>query len=506
MGLYRVPKLVDTVHMPAERLRGISIVWRFAITSLIVFVLIGVGIAAVRAGDLRARSEDAATVRAELIAESVIAPLLTPADLEGPIRGARYRELDRAIHEFAIKDAGVERVKIWSRDGMVLFSNDPGQVGLEPELEKDLLEAFEGEVAGEISDLSEPENVSERLLAEQLFETYVPVNVAGVVGSDAVDAVIEVYQDYSVIQREIGRLNDTLTISLGIGLLALYVLLLPVMVGTTRILRRQNAQLVEQAQQLGVLLAREQETVAELRELDRLKSDFAATASHELRTPLTTIHGYAQLLKARAHSGDPEMKDAVEAIARQTAHLQRLVGNLLREAQLEHGVIETTREPTSVADVLDGVRKGFPGAADRIDMQIDHDLPRLLLGPIALHEIVANLVDNALKYSTPGAPILVDARIVNDSLVIRVSDEGPGISSGDLPRIFDRFTQVDQSSTRAHGGVGLGLHLVRELTRRLGGDVTVESVVGHGSTFTVTIPVPAHTGREDPQRPEMTRA
>jgi C4-dicarboxylate-specific signal transduction histidine kinase len=334
--------------MPAERLRGTSIVWRFAITSLIVFGLIGVGIAALRAGDLRASSEEAAQVRAELIAGSVIAPLLTPADIAAPIRGTRYAELERAIHEFAILDAGVERVKIWRQDGMVLFSNDPDQVGRAPELEADLREAFEGEVESEISDLSKPENVSERKLADQLFETYVPVNLSGGDGSPQVDTVVEIYQDYSAIQQEIGRLNDTLTISLGVGLLALYVLLVPVMVGTTRTLRRQNATLLEQADQLGVLLEREQETVAELRELDRLKSDFAAAASHELRTPLTTIRGYAEMLKERAHEVDPGTRDAVEAIVRQTAHLQRLVGNLLREAQLEHGDPEITPEPTSV--------------------------------------------------------------------------------------------------------------------------------------------------------------
>jgi signal transduction histidine kinase len=482
--------------MLAERFRGTSIVWRFAITSLIVFALIGVGIAALRAGDLRASSEKAAQVRAELIAGSVIAPLLTPADIEGPIRGSRYRELDRAIHEFAIQDAGVERVKIWRHDGTVLFSNDPKQVGLKPEFEHDLREAFEGHVESEISDLSKPENASERTLADQLFETYVPVNLSGNDTAPEVDTVIEVYQDYSAIQQEIDRLNDTLKISLGIGLVALFVLLVPVMVGTTRTLRHQNAQLLEQADQLGVLLAREQETVAELRELDRLKSDFASAASHELRTPLTTIRGYAEMLKDRVSSVDPETRDAVEAIVRQTAHLQRLVGNLLREGQLEHGDPEITAESTSVPDVLDEVRKAFPGAVDRIDLRVEHDLPPLGIDPVALHEVVANLVDNALKYSTPGAPVVVDARIVGDSLAIRVSDEGAGISLGDLPRIFDRFTQIDQSSTRAHGGVGLGLHLVRELTRRFGGEVAVDSVVGRGTTFTVTIPVPAAADAE----------
>jgi signal transduction histidine kinase len=489
--------------MRSERLRGTSIVWRFAITSLIVFGLIGVGIAALRAGDLRASSEEAAQVRAELIAGSVIAPLLAPEDIAAPIRGARYQELERAIHEFAIQDAGVERVKIWRHDGMVLFSNDPEQVGLAPELEEDLREAFEGHVESEISDLSKPENESERRLADQLFETYVPVNLSGD-GSPEVDTVVEIYQDYSTIQQEIGRLNNTLTISLGIGLLALYVLLVPVMVGATRTLRRQNATLVEQADQLGVLLAREQETVAELRELDRLKSDFAAAASHELRTPLTTIRGYGEMLKERSDAVDPGTRDAIDAIVRQTAHLQRLVGNLLREAQLEHGDPGITPEPTSVADVLHQVRNAFPGAVDRIDLRIERDLPALGLDPVALHEIVANLVDNALKYSTPGAPVVVDTRIVGGSLTIRVSDEGTGISPGDLPRIFDRFTQLDQSSTRAHGGVGLGLHLVRELTRRFGGEVRVDSVVDRGTTFTVTIPVPAL--HRDRRRTEMTTA
>ena len=159
----------------------------------------------------------------------------------------RYQVLDRAIHEFAMDEAGVERVKIWNVDGMVVFSNDRQQVGLRPEMEEDLREAFDGEVASEISDLSEAENVSERALADELFETYVPVHLVGDGRSNEPTAVIEVYQDYSAIQLEIDHLNDTLKISLGIGLLVLYMLLLPVMVGATRTLRRQNAQLSEQA-------------------------------------------------------------------------------------------------------------------------------------------------------------------------------------------------------------------------------------------------------------------
>ena len=175
-------------------------------------------------------------------------------------------------------------------------------------------------------------------------------------------AVIEVYQDYSAIP-EIDHLKNTLKISLGIGLLVLYCS--PDRDGRHPRTSVGERTLSEQADQLGVLLAREQETVAELRELDRLKSDFAAAASHELRTPLTTIRGYADLLKDRGSAGDPDTRDAIDAIVRQTGHLQRLVGNLLREAQLEHGGHETREESTSIADVLGGVRR-IPGSVDRI--------------------------------------------------------------------------------------------------------------------------------------------
>jgi len=258
--------------------------------------------------------------------------------------------------------------------------------------------------------------------------------------------------------------------------------------------------------EMGRLASVFNETLARLESSFAQMRQFTADVSHELRTPLTSIRGYAELLKERTPSDDPDTRDAVEAIARQTAHLQRLVGNLLREAQLEHGEPDAGREPTFVATVLDEVRKGFPGSVSRIDLRVERALPSLMLDPVALHEIVANLVDNALKYSAPGAPVVVEARIEDDALMVRVSDQGPGIEPGDLPLIFDRFTQIDGSSTRAHGGVGLGLHLVRELTRRVGGDVEVDSVLGRGTTFTVSIPAHRSDATVDPTRSELSPA
>ena len=213
------------------------IVVRFALTSFIVLVLIGVAITMFRSHDLRAREERAATSRAELLATQVIGPALTPSMVAEPMRGADYKLAELVVDQARVADPGVERVKVWGTDGCVLFSNDPSQVAQCPEKEDDLEEALDGEVKSEISDLAKPENASERLLADKLFETYVPVRLTP---GGPVEAVVEVYRDYQTIQSEIGRLTTTLTVSLGIGLLALYILLLPVMVGATRTLRSKD--------------------------------------------------------------------------------------------------------------------------------------------------------------------------------------------------------------------------------------------------------------------------
>jgi two-component system, NarL family, sensor kinase len=239
------------------------IVTWFALTSLIVSVVIGAFITTFRSRDVRVREERAAASRAELVANEAIGPVLTATDLAGPVTGVRYAKIESAVRTTLLADPGILRVKLWGADGMVLFSNDRDEVGTRPAMEDDLREALRGELQSDVSDLTAAENVGERSLGSRLFETYVPFRIGM---SGPVVGVIEVYQDYSVIQAEIDRLTRTLSISLGVGLLALYVVMLPLMSGITRTLRRQNHQLHEQAAQLSDLLEREQDTVAELRE------------------------------------------------------------------------------------------------------------------------------------------------------------------------------------------------------------------------------------------------
>jgi signal transduction histidine kinase len=462
------------------------IVVRFALTSLIVLLLVGVAITQFRTRDLQAREERSAASRAELLATQVVGPALTPEMLAAPMTGANYDRLEDVVQQAIAADPGVRRVKVWGTDGTVLFSNDPTQVGDRPEKEGDLEEAIDGGVESEISDLAKPENASERLLAKKLFETYVPVRATA---GGPVEAVIEVYRDYTTIQAEIDRLTKTLTVSLGVGLLALYVLLLPVMVGATRTLRRQNEQLHAQADQLGDLLQREQATVAELRELDRMKGDFVAASSHELRSPLTSILGYARILRGSTRSGDPVTQEAVDAIERQSSRMLRLVTNLLRESRIEADVADGSTATFDVGALIREVAADFHGDGQRIRPEVLEDLPAVNADRGRIAEVLINLVDNSLKYSGSDTVVTVAAEIADGELTLRIHDEGPGIDPDDLPQIFDRFYQADQSATRLHGGVGLGLHIVKGLVESMHGRVSAESLPGIGSTFTVRIPL-----------------
>lgn len=463
------------------------IVARFAVTSLLVFALIGFAISYLRTRDVRARAESSASALAVVVAQDVVRPALArhPTLMAGPMTGAHYGVMDAIVGQIIGSGNDIKRVKIWGTDGTVLYSNDRAEIGVHS-TEDDLGEALEGHTESDIDDLTKAENQGERGLGSKLFETYVPVRLTP---GGPVAGVVEVYRDYQVIQTEIDEMGRTLKISLGLGLLVMYALLLPLMIGTNKTLRRQNEQLTDQASQLSELLEREQATVAELRELDRMKDDFVSASSHELRSPLTSILGYAKMMRAGA-ADNPIAIEAVDAIERQGNRMLRLVMNLLAESRIESGRAESPVVAFDVAALLHEVAGDFHLDGDRVHLEVEDGLQaRSDRGKIA--DVLVNLMDNALKYAEPGTPVVVTAAVADDTLTLSVHDQGNGIDPDDLPRIFDRFYQADQSVTRMYGGVGLGLHIVKGLVDGMGGNVAVQSEPGVGTTFTVTIPMAA---------------
>jgi signal transduction histidine kinase len=478
------------------------LVTRFAVASLTAFVTVGVVLAGMVSHQIRTRQELAATSHAQFVTGSILSFELTAQDVAGPIdpTSSRYRELRKVVVDRLLVRP-VVRVKIWRADGTIIFSDEPRLIGKQFRPDDELDEATAGTTEAGISNLNEDENIYERGLFAKLYSTYVPLYLGSRPHRGKADAVAELYTDYAGIEAEVHRLFQTLVITLVAGLLALYLLLLPITRRTARTLSGQNAKLEEQAESLQGLLEREQQTVSELRELNRLKDDFVAVASHEVRTPLTSIIGYAKTLRRPEFAEDRSARDEfLAAIERQGDRLHRLVGNLLAAAHVEESQASLAATPTSLHAVTDEVLAGVGPQGRRVRVFLPQDLPDVATDRDRLELILANLVDNALKFSAEESLVDLGARRVGNDIEVWVSDRGIGIEDEHLRRIFDRFYQVDSSVTRRYGGVGLGLHLVQELAQSLGGTVGVLSAPGSGSTFTITLPLGLSSIANDPNR------
>ena len=471
-----------TLHSSRPRL-----VLRFAAASLVAFLVIGAVVSQAMVNSVRRRAEDHAEFHARYMVDSVLAPAVGGIDLTRPVAGHDLAVINELVHDRILSDGRTVRVKIWSPGATVLYSDDRSLIGRTfPDERAGFAEVMEGHIENEISDLNAAENIRERPLADKLFQTYVPLRPSP--GARPV-AIAEVYQDYSAIQAEIDVLVRTLAVTFAVGLAVLYALLLPIAFGASRMLRRRNERLREQAERLEEHLSREQETVAELRHLNQMQTDFVAAASHELRTPLTGIIGYLRTLRRSEALDDPSAAaEFLAAAERQATRLAFLVQNILSTAHLEDSSHPAEISEFLFDELMARVLSDLPAGAERVRIHTEGS-PTVRTDREQLHEVLLNLVENAVKCSPGNEPIDVDADVTNGELVVRVRDHGVGIDPADQPAIFERFHQLDQSATRQFGGLGLGLHLSRKLVEGLGGSISVDSTVGEGSMFTVRIPL-----------------
>lgn len=264
--------------------------------------------------------------------------------------------------------------------------------------------------------------------------------------------------------------------------------------------RTRDLQLVAGiGRQIGVaienasLISSLQKALRKLREANRLKDEFLATLSHELRTPLTSIRGWTEILYEREDI-DAEMTTGLEAILKNSESLQQLINDLLELSRIENRILKLEVEPTEVNLVVVSAIQTVQQMADtrkvRLFTELSEDLPVIVADSNRLQQVVWNLLSNSIKFSRPDGYVLVKTYEEDAQIVISVEDNGIGIDPSFLPHVFDRFRQADSSSTRSYGGLGIGLSLVKSLVEVHGGTVTAKSVgLGHGSTFTVRLPI-----------------
>ena len=231
--------------------------------------------------------------------------------------------------------------------------------------------------------------------------------------------------------------------------------------------------------------------ITEARRADILRRDFVANVSHELRTPLASVRAMAETIAVRSEKNPSICAEYSRKIMLEVDRLTALSDDLLELARIESARQALHNEPISLAMVSEQIlsRLRLTAEAKRIVLH-QHVAPGITAwaDPKSVAQILLNLIDNAIKYTLPGGEVTVHAHVEDASVIVSISDTGIGIPRGDVARVFERFYRVDRARSRASGGTGLGLAIVKHLVEAHGGKVIVESTLGHGSTFTFTLP------------------
>lgn len=232
--------------------------------------------------------------------------------------------------------------------------------------------------------------------------------------------------------------------------------------------------------------------VTNLKRLERVRKDFVANVSHELRTPLTSIKGYIEALIDGAKDDPQKCAEFLGIIEKHADQLNALLSDLLQLSTIESGQYQWRRGSVSVSDLIGKAVHLLRPLAEKKGQAILVS-PAEGVGPVIgdadkLTEVLINLIDNAIKYTPDGGRITVEARPRESAVEIAVSDTGIGIPSKEISRIFERFYRVDRARFREIGGTGLGLSIVKHIVEAHGGKVSVESQIGKGSRFVVSLP------------------
>jgi signal transduction histidine kinase len=254
---------------------------------------------------------------------------------------------------------------------------------------------------------------------------------------------------------------------------------------SVRISEKRKDEIGELARTMNAMAARIEKNL-------RQSTDFFTNVSHELKTPLASIQGHAEALLDKVTISPEESRSYLEIINREAVRMSRLSGNLLDIARFEDGRVVLAREMVNLSalagEVADGLRIEAQKKGVTIHARVSDSLPEVSADGARLHQVLSNLVENAIKYGQENGDIWIESGISSRQVRISVRDRGPGIPPEEIPRIFDRFYRIEKSRSRKAGGSGLGLALSRLIVEAHGGTLTVESALNEGTTFTMSLP------------------
>lgn len=231
--------------------------------------------------------------------------------------------------------------------------------------------------------------------------------------------------------------------------------------------------------------------ITELKKLEQVRKDFVANVSHELRTPVTSIKGFTETLLDGAMS-DPQLCEKfLTIINKESERLQSLIHDLLQLSRLEQSQFQLNLQTSDLRELVEDVIELLKNKADVKEIQMKSVYSgntKLYIDPIRMKQVIINLINNAIAYTPNGGNIFVEVKELVDEVQLVIVDTGIGMSELEIPRIFERFYRIDRARSRNSGGTGLGLAIVKHIIELHDGRIDVESKLGKGTTFTITIP------------------
>jgi two-component system, NtrC family, sensor kinase len=438
----------------------------FTVTSLAAFLVVaavlGLAFRQLSVGGLLGMQEDANVNITRILANELWAsdfgPFVramsgrTPAQIKGAPQIPALHQKVLAL----MRGSSAFKVKVYSLDGMTLYSTELAQIGEDKSGNGGVIAARGGATTSEIVHRNSFSALEREVLDRDLVQSYIPAYEG-----ERIVGVFEVYSDATAHLKAIHQ-KQWLLIAAVVGLFAiLYGALFLIVNSAQNIIRRQGR-------------ARYQE--------------FLAAAAHELRTPLTAIYGFADLLKSRQY--DPAaVRDLSATIHEQAGRLVHLSNELLDVARIEaRGAQGFTFEQQPLAPLLRRAAGEFavPGAARRVQLDIEAGLPALRLDRVRIGRALTNILGNAHKFSTGGSPITLQAFRQGSRVGIRVTDRGMGMSAEELGHLFERFWRSEK--VQEIPGSGLGLALTREIVELHGGTIEVHSAPEEGTQVTLWLP------------------
>ena len=243
--------------------------------------------------------------------------------------------------------------------------------------------------------------------------------------------------------------------------------------------------------EIGELAESFNSMAAELQKQENLRQNMVNDVAHELRSPLSNIRGYTESLQKGVEKPDQELLDSIHE---ESLALSKLIGDLEDLAKAEAGQLELDLKLVAIDDIIDKALDSIRDLAEENDVSIIKDLPEsgpvlVRLDPDRINEVLRNLMENAIRHTPGGGEVRLKLRKKREKIKISVSDNGEGIPRSDLPHVFERFYRVDKSRSRTTGGSGLGLTIVKKIVEAHGGNISVESKKGKGTTFWFTLPL-----------------